>query len=60
MRLKFTQSCTVYPDGKTPKRYEAGESDDFAPDYAELLVKKGHAVALDAAPADHAAPEAAS
>lgn len=56
--VAFTQSVTVYPDGKTPERYEAGQSHAFADDYADLLVHKGHGVIAGEAPAPAADPAA--
>jgi hypothetical protein len=43
IRIEFLEECTVYPDGKEPKRYLALREDDFEDDYANLLVRKGHA-----------------
>lgn len=61
MKIKFREACTVYPDGKTPQRYEAGATDEFADDYAHLLIKKGHAEdvepALGATPSPETMPE---
>lgn len=49
MKIKFIQSCTVYPDDKETIVFAGAEVEIADEDYARLLIDKGHAVAVDKA-----------
>ena len=50
--VTFIQACTVYPDGKTPEHVEVDVVRSYEPDYADLLIAKGHAVESTVVPAE--------
>jgi hypothetical protein len=47
MKIKFVQSCTVYPEDKETIVFSGDEIEIADENYARLLIKKGHAVAVD-------------
>lgn len=47
MKIRIVENFTGYPDGKTPREFAEGEvPKDLSDEYAELLVKKGHAAPI--------------